>query len=232
MRKIMQHRLLIPLPTLAMQESVQEKKNVAKHFPNRYIPPPITTTIVNHQSVSHHHLSSLILSSFFISRISISASLTQMSATSLPTLHVRRVTPLRSMTALALAHLCVHRNSFLPMPSPGLLGRPSSLHAVLSRCLRAEVVKERVLLLPLRRGGGGGAKGRELAEDGSKAGSRLFCFGGLPYGMSACHEPGIEDVSVFVSFRLPRPRRFGKGGGCLGLETERWTWDSGECLFG
>ena len=120
----------------------------------------------------------------------------------------------------------------MPIPSPGLLGRPSSLHAVLSRCLRAEVVKERVLLLPLRRGGGGGAKGRELEEDGSKAGSKLFCLGGLPYGMSACQDPGIVDVSVFVSFRLPRPRRVGKGGGCLGLETERWTCDRGECLFG
>jgi hypothetical protein len=93
-------------------------------------------------------------------------------------------------------------------------------------------VKDKLLLLPLRRGGGGGARGRELEEDGSKAGSKLLCLGGLAYGTSACHEPGIKEVSGFVSFRLPRPRRVGKGGGCFGLETERWTWDKGECLLG
>lgn len=216
-----------------MQKSVREEKNITECFASPYMPPSIAIMIVNHQSISHHHLLFLILSSFSMSRISISASLTQTSATSLPTLHVRRVTPLRSMTALALAHLCCQRNSFLPMPSPGLLGRPSSLQALLSRCLRAEVVKDRVLLLPLRRGGGGGAKGRELEDEGSKAGSKLFCLGGFPYGMSACHAPGIEEVSGFVSFRLPpNPRRVGKGGGCFGLETERWTCDRGECLFG
>jgi hypothetical protein len=177
------------------------------------------------------------LSSHSIFLISCSANLTQTSAISLPTLQVRRVTPFRSMIAFDLAQRCCHKNSFLPIPSPGLAGMPSSLQAVLSRFLRAEVVKEeRVALLPTRRGGGGGARGRVLADEGSKAGSKFDCccilLGGFPYGMLVCQEPGICDTSGFVSLRLPRPRRVGSGGGCFGPETERCTCDNGECLLG
>lgn len=183
---------------------------------------PLSCIIIN---ISIQRLVRPPRSSFSISLISISANLMHTSAISLPTLQVRSVTPFRSMTALALAQRCCHKNSFLPIPSPGLAGMPSSLQAPLSRFLRVEVVNERVL--PTRRGGGGGARGRVLEDEGSKAGSKLerWCslLGGFPYGMSDCQEPGREDTSGLVSVRLPTPRRVGRGGGCFGLETDRVT---------
>jgi len=206
-----------------LQVLVRKGKQNKKSLPQ----PAKKSPFMHHHN--HHRLAELLLSSFSCSLISISASLMHTSAISLPTLQVRSVTPLRSMTALDLAQRCCHKYSFLPMPSPGLAGMPSSLQAPLSRFLRVEVVKERVL--PTRRGGGGsgGAKGRVLEDEGSKAGSKLerWCclLGGLPYARSDCQEPGIGDGSGLglVSVRLPAPRRVGSGGGCLGLETERWT---------
>jgi hypothetical protein len=205
---------------------------LCRHFHKNI--PKTKTSIVHH---NRYRLDSS-RSSFSIALISISANLTHTSAISLPTLQVRRVTPLRSMTAFDLAQRCCHKNSFLPMPSPGLLGMPSSLQAELSRALRAEVPNERVLLLPTRRGGGGGARGRVLEDEGSKAGSNLGCrfvlLGGFANGMSDCQEPGTGFTLTcgLVSERLPRPRRDGSGGGCFGLETERVTCDNGECLLG
>lgn len=157
-------------PMLAMPALTGSRKKRKTEIPSSQ-----NTSIMHH----NHHRLPRFLSSFSCSLISISANLTHTSAMSLPTLQVRNVTPLRSMTALALAQRCCHKYSFLPIPSPGLAGMPSSLQAPLSRFVRDEVANERVL--PTRRGGGGSgaAKGRVLEDDGSKAGSKFERWCGL-----------------------------------------------------
>jgi hypothetical protein len=151
-------------------------KNPKKKPPNPQNHTSCSVVRRDHQRLALSLSFAFSLSSHSILLISCSANLTQTSAISLPTLQVLSVTPFRSITAFDRAQRCCHKNSFLPMPSPGLAGMPSSLQAALSRFLRADVVKEeRVALLPTRRGGGGGARGRLLVEEGSKAGSKFDC---------------------------------------------------------
>jgi hypothetical protein len=151
-------------------------KNPKKKPPNPQYHTTCSVVRRNHQRLALSFSFAFSLSSHSILLISCSANFTQTSAISLPTLHVRKVTPFRSITAFDRAQRCCHKTSFLPIPSPGLAGMPSSLQAALSRFLRADVVKEeRVALLPTRRGGGGGARGRVLVEEGSKAGSKFDC---------------------------------------------------------